>query len=123
MQKRDCLFAPIAADKVLGHPAGGRPGLEKGVGHGQVTHRSGLQLSQRFARPLRLTLKDAHGVAAGQQVSGLRVIERDVGRVKAGVVTLPAKLGGIGDDGQSADAQQIELGQSQRLNILMIETG
>ena len=109
---------------MLSHPAGGRPRLEEGIGHGQVAHRFGLQLAQRFARAFRLTLKDTDRVPPSQQFAGLGISQagcwpgskcrswRRRIRSAASAMTVRALM-----------PSRSSLGKPQRLDILMIELG
>ncbi len=123
VQEAHRLLAPVTAHKGLGHAPGGRSRLEEGVGHGQIAHRAGPELAQRAPRPLRLALKDADRLRPGQQVAGRRVVQRHIAQAEGGVVVSLHQALRLGQDRQRPDAQQVDLGQAQRLHVAVVELG
>ena len=123
VQIGDRLLAAIAPDERGGHTAHRGPGLEEGVGDGQVGHGAGLELAQRALRAVRLALEHADRLGALDQRGCRRIIQRDAGQAKGRIVAPARQLGRICQHRQRTDAQQIHLRQPQRLHVAVLELG
>ena len=117
------LLAPIAADEVLCHAAQRGPRLEEGVGNGQILNRARPQLAQGTLRAARLALEDADRVAGLQHRASRRVVERDLLDAQGRIVVGAHHLGGVGQHGQGADAEDVHLGQADGLDVAVVELG
>ena len=123
VQIGDRLLAAIAPDERGGHAAHRGPGLEEGVGDGQVGHGAGLELAQGALRAVRLALEHADRLGALDQRGRRGIVQRDIGQAKGRIVAPARQLGRIRQHRQRTDAQQIHLRQPQRLHIAVLELG
>ena len=51
------------------------------------------------------------------------IVQRDLGQAERRVAVPAHQLGSVGQHGQRADAQQVHLGQAQRLHVAVLELG
>ena len=83
----------------------------------------GFEPDQEFLHARRLQLEDAGGVAPTQEFEGGGVVQGGAADVKVLILALPDQPAGVVDDGQSAQAQEVELYQPDPLAVLHGELG
>ena len=84
----------------------------------------GLEALQDVAHAVRLELEQAAGPARGEQLVGLRVVER---AARSGSMRV-ARLGldhlhAVVDEGERAQAQEVHLQEADALDALHVELG
>ncbi len=116
VQVGDLLEAVLAAD--VGRDVVHGPGPEEGHHGRQVVDRCGTQLLDVAPHARRLELEDAGRLAAGEELEGPRVVERDALEVDALAALLADEVDGLPQDGQVGEAQEVELEQPQGLHAV-----
>ena len=84
----------------------------------QILELGRLDLAERLAHAGRLELEDAGRLAAGEHRVGLLVVHRDRGDVE-----VAEQLAGLVDHVEVAQAEEVHLQQSERLDVLHRELG
>ncbi len=123
VQELGLFLAPVALDELVGHAAHRGARLEEGVGNRQVAHPPRLELAQGPLRALRLALEHADGLGAGEQVAGRPVVEGNGGQLEARIAVRPDHLGRIGQHGERADAEEVELRQADGRHVPVLVLG
>ena len=122
MEVGDLLLAVLAAD--VGRDVVHGTGPEERHHGRQVVDRGGPQLLDVAAHARGLELEDAGRLAAGEQLEGPRVVERDVLEVDALAPRCSVdEVDGLAQDGQVGEAQEVELEQAQGLHAVHLVLG
>ena len=120
-------LAVLAGDEVVHHAGLQGPGAEQGHQGGHVLEGVGAQLLDQLLHAPGFELEDGGGLAALEQGEGRRVLGIDARNVDGGLAGLGAPgvdgLEGPVDDGQGAQAQEVELDQAHLLDVVLVELG
>ena len=84
-----------------------RPRTVQRVHRNEVTEHRGLQILEVLLHPRGFVLEDANGLAALEELVGLRVVEREAVRVEVEAVAVLDVAHRVLDDGQSLQAQEV----------------
>jgi len=114
--------AVLSLDEVLVHPRAHGAGTVERHGGDDVLELVGLQPAEEALHPVGLELKDALGLAGGQQLEGGRVVhgkEREIEGLSFAheVGTRADEAHGDLQDGQRLEAEEIELDEAGRLDV------
>ena len=89
--------------------------------------RVGLGALEQFAHAARFELEHRDGVAAREQFVGRFVVERQIGDIERRFASLRAadvdRLHRPVDDRQRAQAEEVELHQADRFDVVLVELG
>ena len=122
---RSRVGAVLAVDEGVHHPGLQGAGTEQCQHGHQVAEAVGLQAPDQIAHPPGLQLKDTRRLATPQQFIRFRIVHGNLRRTQ-GIepVFLPLPIDGLEsaiDDGQGPQAQKVELHQSYRLDIVLVQ--
>ena len=120
----DALLAMFALDEVGDEVH--RPRTVERHQRDDVLEAVRLGALEHVLHAARFELEHSGGVGAGQKVEGRTVVERDGVEVEAGVAASldrqrPHGLLGGSEDGQGGQAEEVELDQTGRLDIVLVE--
>ena len=113
----------LAGDEVVDHAALEGAGTVKRVQSHQVFEAGRLVAAQDFPHAVRLELEDATGGAAGKQLEGFGVIQRQVFQHQLHPAVLLNQLDGVRNHGQGGQAQEVHLEQADPLQVVHGELG
>ena len=94
------------------------PGTIERVERDQVVEPFRLGLSQQLAHPRALELEDAVGLSFGEQLIGLRVVERDRVDVDHDALGALDLVESVLDQRQRAEPEEVHLQQADALDVL-----
>ena len=117
----DRLLAVLAAD--VGRDVVHRAGAVERDHRREVVDRGRAQLADVAAHARGLELEDAGRLARGQQLEGLRVVERDRVEIDGDPAVLLDEVDRLAQDRQVREAQEVELEQAQRLDGVHLVLG
>ncbi len=87
----------------------------------QVVHLYGLGARQRLLLGATLDLKDANGVRGADGTPDLGCLLGECVKVRLGAEVVLNQRQGVGDGGEDAEAEQVELYELQRLDVVLVE--
>jgi len=109
----DGLAAVLAVHEHVEHAGLHGAGAEQRDQRDDVVEDGGLDAEQKVADALRVQLEHRERLGGAQHLEGLRVVHRDGVDVELGVVPLLHELHGVVDDGEGAQAEEVDLEQAQ----------
>ena len=106
--------AVLAADEIVDHARAHGAGAVERDERDDVFDVGGFELAQEVAHAARFELEDAEGARLVEQLEGLCVVERrSSSRSRTPGHGLADQLDGVVDDGQRAQAQEVDLQQAE----------
>ena len=112
------LFPVAAGYVILHHTAAQRPGPVEGHHGDDVLETGGLEVPQVLLHALAFQLEHGVGVAGGEHLEGLRIVQGDVVQVDLFAAALFDVLQRVVQQRQGAQAQQVHLYQTAHLYLL-----
>ena len=116
----DLLLAVLPLDEVLIHAAVERTGPEERQRGDQVLEAARAELGDHLPHAAAFHLEDADGVALGEQLVGLGVVERQLRQVEVGASGRFGRMmaHGVGEEGQRLQAEEVELDEADPLDVV-----
>jgi len=115
----------LARDEIVDHARLQRAGAEQRDQRDDVLEGVGLQLLDQVAHAARFELEDRGGLAALEQRVGRRIVGRQRGDVDGCLAEFRAarvdRLDRPVDDRQRAQAEEVELDQPDRFDVVLVE--
>jgi len=119
--------AVLAVAPFAVHPAAQRAGAEQRGQRDDVFEAVRLRPLQQFPHAARFELEHRHRIAAREQRVGRRVVQRQGGDVECRLAGHGAadvdRLHRPVDDGQRTQAEEVELHQADRFDVVLVELG
>ena len=116
--------AVLARDEVIDHARLQRTGTEQRHQRDHVLEAVGLEAADEVLHAARFELEHGGGEARLHQREGRRVIHGQGRHVERRVLALRQRIDdahGPVDDGQRAQAQEVELHQARGLDVVLVE--
>jgi hypothetical protein len=123
---RDVDAAVLSLDEVLDHAGAEGAGAVEGDGGDDVLEAVGLELLEEGLHAARLELEDVRGLARAQERVGRGIVERDAvdaDRVAFAIGAAVDHPHRDVDDGERAQAEEVELHEASRLDVVLVVLG